>query len=215
MAKQIVFWRHGQTDQNLQARIQGATDNPLNQVGLDQAARIAPEIAKLGITKIFVSDLLRARQTAQTVADILAIEPVVDARLRERSYGKWEGLTAEEIKAEWPEEFAAWRRGEHPEGVGVQHRSEVGELVGSLVREQIALAAENEVLLFVAHGGSIVNGVMNLIGMNPSQWVGLQGLDNCHWALLEERSGTNPGWRIRSYNRTIADIDSLAHLWRS
>ncbi|MDY5584283.1 MAG: histidine phosphatase family protein [Arcanobacterium sp.] len=214
MAKKIVFWRHGQTDQNIQGRIQGATDNPLNQVGLEQAGKIAPEIAKLGVTKIFVSDLLRAQQTAQAVAEILHLDPVVDSRLRERSYGKWEGLTAAEIKAGWPEEFAAWRRGEHPQGVGVQERGEVGELVGSLVREQVAIASDEDVLLFVAHGGSIVNGVMNLLGMNPNEWAGLQGLDNCHWALLEERPGANPGWRIRSYNRTVADIDSLSHLWR-
>ncbi|XCB30181.1 histidine phosphatase family protein [Arcanobacterium hippocoleae] len=64
--KNIVFWRHGQTDQNLAARIQGSTDNPLNQTGIAQARRVAPELMKLGITKVICSDLIRARQTAQT-----------------------------------------------------------------------------------------------------------------------------------------------------
>ncbi len=212
--KRIVFWRHGQTDQNLEARIQGTTDNPLNETGLAQARLVAPEVASLGITKIVVSDLIRAQQTAATVAEILGITPIVDARLRERCYGLWEGMTAAEINEKWPEEFAAWRNGHQPVGMGIQTRSEVGANFVQAVQEQVAIADEGEVLLFVAHGGSIVNGIITLLGLDPETWVGIQGLDNCRWALLEERPGVHPGWKLRSYNRTTADPDELENIWR-
>lgn len=86
-ARKIIFWRHGQTDQNLAARIQGITDNPLNETGIAQAKAVAPEIAQLGITKIYSSSLYRAQQTAQTVAEIIGLPINIDERLRERSYG--------------------------------------------------------------------------------------------------------------------------------
>lgn len=213
MVRAIVFWRHGQTDQNLAGRIQGTTDNPLNSTGIAQAKKVAPELQKLGITKVYCSDLIRARQTAQTFLDLSGLDVVIDSRLRERSYGLWENLTGKEIAAQWPEEYAFWRSGNTPVSMGVEERNKVAERVTSCVREKVAQGDADDVLLFVAHGGSIVNGVMGLLGMNPDEWTGLQGLDNCHWALLQPRPEQYPGWRIRAYNRISGDMDSLSRLW--
>lgn len=213
MVRAIVFWRHGQTDQNLAGRIQGTTDNPLNSTGIAQAKKVAPELQKLGITKVYCSDLIRARQTAQTFLDLSGLEVVIDSRLRERSYGLWENLTGKEIATQWPEEYAFWRSGNTPVSMGVEERNKVAERVTSCVHEKVAQGDAHDVLLFVAHGGSIVNGVMGLLGMNPDEWTGLQGLDNCHWALLQPRPEQYPGWRIRAYNRISGEMDSLSRLW--
>lgn len=212
--KNIVFWRHGQTDQNLAAQIQGVTDNPLNMTGLAQAQKVAPELLKLGITKVICSDLIRAQQTAQAFLDLSGLEITIDARLRERSYGLWESKTAAEIAAEWSAEYKYWRSGHTPVSVGVEERLVVGKRVAACVNDIVAESQIDDVVLFVAHGGSIVNGIICLLGMNPDEWTGLQGLDNCHWALLQPRPEQNPTWRIRSYNRTVADIDLLSNFWR-
>ena len=69
MAK-LVVWRHGQTDYNLQGRVQGVTDISLNAAGLAQADAAAPIIAAYKPVKIIASPLERAQQTAQALAKL-------------------------------------------------------------------------------------------------------------------------------------------------
>lgn len=215
MAKELLFWRHGQTDLNIRGRIQGSTDCPLNGEGLAQAREIAPELAKKQITKIYCSDLLRAKQTAEVLAGLLHLEVTADPRLRERSYGDWEKLTAKEIKDRWPAEFCAWREGKQPEGVNVETRLACGMRVKEAVLDAVCKSGQDDVLMFVAHGGSIVNGIMCLLEMDPQQWTGFQGQDNCHWARLIPRPKANPPWRVVTYNGWIEGETGLpANLWR-
>ncbi|WP_406712601.1 hypothetical protein [Trueperella pyogenes] len=76
--------------------------------------------------------------------------------------------------------------------------------------QQIAQEDDVVTIAFVAHGGSIANGVMTLLGQNPSEWVGLQGMDNCHWAVLQPRTHANPPWRLCSYNECcVSDGEHL------
>ncbi|MDO5025914.1 MAG: histidine phosphatase family protein [Trueperella sp.] len=205
--RRIVFWRHGQTDLNIAQRIQGATDSPLNAVGMAQAQAAAVEIAKLQPTRIISSDLQRAADTARVVAEHLGIAVELDARLRERSYGEWEGKTAAEIRAQYPEQWENWRAGVDPVGLGVETKAECGKRVAAVVAaaaEKAEASPEPETLLLVSHGGAISAGVLTLLGQNPSQWAGVTGMDNCHWALLVPRAGGTPPWQIRSYNRFYA-----------
>ncbi len=90
--------RHGQTDWNQQARLQGSTDIPLNDTGREQARHAAGILAGLGITRIVASPLSRALETAQIVAARIGLEPVIDARLTERNFGRFEGMTINEVK---------------------------------------------------------------------------------------------------------------------
>lgn len=232
MRLRLVFWRHGQTVQNASMRIQGSQDFPLNDVGHAQAAVAAKELARMKPGWIYSSDLGRALQTAQYLADATGVEIRRDAGLRERAYGPWEGLTSAEIRARDPERWKAWREGREPKGVGVESREACGRRVHraveralSEVRRELAagaaaggdatgcgssvraageggVASQDDVvtIVFVAHGGSIANGVMSMLGQNPSEWVGLQGMDNCHWSIIEPRPSANPVWRMRSYN---------------
>lgn len=102
MAK-LVVWRHGQTDYNLQGRVQGVTDISLNAAGLAQADAAAPIIAAYKPVKIIASPLERAQQTARALAKLSGGKVASDERLIERSFGIWEGLTGKEIKADWPQ----------------------------------------------------------------------------------------------------------------
>ncbi len=90
--------RHGETDYNAQGRIQGQINIPLNEMGKQQCESLAHRLSVEKWDCIYSSDLMRARDTAQIVGDKLALPVMTDIRLRERSFGKLEGLTREERK---------------------------------------------------------------------------------------------------------------------
>jgi 2,3-bisphosphoglycerate-dependent phosphoglycerate mutase len=102
MKTTLFLIRHGETDWNLQKRIQGHVDIPLNDTGLQQAKRVAERMRSEPITALYSSDLQRARHTAECIARHHGIEVQLDERLRERNYGLLEGLTREEIDQQFP-----------------------------------------------------------------------------------------------------------------
>lgn len=97
MANLFFVLRHGQTDWNLQARLQGSTDIPLNDTGREQARRAAALLDGRGLTRIVSSPLSRALETARIVGAALGLEPVIDDRLIERHFGLFEGMTIDEV----------------------------------------------------------------------------------------------------------------------
>jgi probable phosphoglycerate mutase len=114
MTTQIIFIRHGETDWNRIKRIQGHIDIPLAQSGIDQAqqlgARFADE-ARAGarLDAIWSSDLMRAQQTAQPVAEALNLPVQLVPGLRERNYGAFQGHDSDEIANRFPDEYAHWQ----------------------------------------------------------------------------------------------------------
>jgi len=101
----ISLIRHGQTDWNLQHRIQGSTDIPLNDTGRAQARMAADELLTTTAPwdLIYTSPLSRARETAEIIADILHLPaPMIAPDMVERSFGEVEGLTDEERSATFP-----------------------------------------------------------------------------------------------------------------
>ena len=100
--------RHGQTEMSIGKRFSGVSDPPLTEVGQAQAAAAAARLAGCGAVAVVSSPLLRTRETARHVADVLGLDVVVEEGLRETDFGDWEGYTFAEVKAKWPRELAAW-----------------------------------------------------------------------------------------------------------
>ena len=123
--RRVVFWRHGRTEWNVSSRFQGATDVPLDEVGRAQARSAAPALARMAPDMIVSSDLSRAAETAQALADLLALPVLTDARLRETDGGAWQGLTRDEIISRDPDLIAAWVAGHDVRPPGGETRSEV------------------------------------------------------------------------------------------
>ena len=92
----LLLVRHGETDWNADGRLQGHTDRPLNDYGRAQARGSPTELAGEELEAIYASDLARARETAEIVGGRLGLPVVLDADLREKDWGTWEGLTAVE-----------------------------------------------------------------------------------------------------------------------
>jgi broad specificity phosphatase PhoE len=89
----IALLRHGPTEWNERGRVQGHTDIPLSAEGLAKMQRLRPP-APFDTARAFASPLIRARQTAKAFG---LSNPVLDARLMEQNWGRWEGLTREEV----------------------------------------------------------------------------------------------------------------------
>ncbi|KIL34821.1 phosphoglycerate kinase [Cohnella kolymensis] len=104
----IGWIRHGVTEWNRLGKIQGVTDIPLSSEGINQARLLADRLVRDGESwdGIMCSDLTRAVQTAQILADSMGIPLIEDSRLRERYFGQAEGTTEQERLARWG---ADWR----------------------------------------------------------------------------------------------------------
>ncbi|WP_263119761.1 histidine phosphatase family protein [Cellulomonas fimi] len=200
-AGRVVLWRHGRTAWNAGARLQGQSDIPLDEVGLWQAATAAESLAaQHRPARIVSSDLGRARATAQALADVTGVPVETDERLRERSFGVWEGLTGEEIAAGWPEEQKVWRAGGHPEGIDAESRATVQQRMVDAVQAHAAELGREDVLVLVSHGAAIGAGLTGLLGL-PAEWRGLSGMSNAHWAeIVPTRPGSEPAWTVQVLN---------------
>jgi len=156
----LLLVRHGETDWNAEGRVQGHTDRPLNDFGRRQAKELADRLAGEGADAIYTSDLVRAKETADIVAERLGLTVVVDPGLREKDWGTWEGLTGDErIHVEF-------------EGESVEdHR----DRVMAAVRRIVARHPDQRVVV-VTHGGSLrriqtaVNGVADSVIENCAVW---------------------------------------------
>lgn len=149
----IVAVRHGQTAWNIETRIQGATDIALDATGRLQAGALGAALAGAGLDAIYASDLSRALQTAQAVAERTGLEVTADRDLRERGFGIFEGLTHADVARRWPDQAQRWRqRDPHfgPEG-GETLSAFYARCIGCA--ERIAARHPGQTIALVAHGG--------------------------------------------------------------
>ena len=148
----LLLVRHAESTWNADGRWQGQADPPLSALGEQQAAEAATRVDP--VDAIWASDLVRARRTAQIVADGLnagghEVHVRLDPRLRERDAGEWQGHTRAEIEEGWPGYLASGRR---PAGYEPDD-SLVARTLGAV--DEIGLAHDGGSVLLVVHGGVV------------------------------------------------------------
>lgn len=111
-ATHIILVRHGETDWNAEKRLQGHLDIGLNHNGIAQAEALASALDGEHLAAIYSSDLQRARATAHPLALRHQTDVAIDAQLRERCFGGFEGLRYDEIGTRFPEAYAGWQQRE-------------------------------------------------------------------------------------------------------
>jgi broad specificity phosphatase PhoE len=183
----LLLARHGETDWNRDGRFQGHADTSLNARGREQAQALAEGVN--GVEVIYSSDLKRATETAEVVAERLGLEVTVDSRLRERGFGAWEGLTRAEIEASFREEFDRWRMGD---GSGADdaeaHEAFAGRIEAFLA--DVLARHPDQTVLVIAHGGSIrvVQAVASGLDYLQDRR-SIRALANCSLARYAAREG--------------------------
>lgn len=148
----LIVVRHAETTWNRERRMQGTTDTALSDVGRAQARALARRLAGETYSAIYSSDLSRARDTAHVIAQHSGRPLLLEPRLRERAFGVFEGLTAPEIEARYPEEFACFttRDPEYEVPGGESARGFTQRCLGCLA--EIAHRHPGEEILVVTHG---------------------------------------------------------------
>jgi probable phosphoglycerate mutase len=188
LATRIGWVRHGITEWNQLGKIQGVTDIPLNPEGIKQARLLAKRLAREGDTwnGICSSNLQRAVQTSEILAECLGIPLILDSRLRERSFGEAEGTTEAERLSKWG---AEWRR-----LVPDQESDELIKTRGHEFVDELSSKHPGEAWLVVTHGSFLARMLQSLCtGLGDSH------LMNMSLTVLER---VQEGWKPLLHNCT-------------
>ena len=177
--------RHGQTDWNIDFRLQGITDIPLNETGILQAQTAAAAIPKSFWNFVASSPLSRALDTAKIVAHAIEIpEVTVDSLLLERSFGEAEGMTHSEWKENFPD-------GIPPAGETLDElRLRADALLDHLLNQYRGTR-----VLAVSHG-AMIRKLVRVVSRGELPLAG-ERFENTSLTVIKH--GSN-GWQIESYN---------------
>ncbi len=184
MTVQIVLVRHGATDWNLQGRCQGATDRELNAAGIRQAEEIAAALFKESVHAIYSSNLKRARQTAEAIAQPHNLPVVIEDDIRELDHGELEGLTFNEIKETYPDFIRRWRT--EPAEIqvpGGERLVDVAERAWQGLTRVVARHRSAESIVVVSHNFPILGILCRITGTHLNSYRSFH-LDPCGVARL-------------------------------
>jgi len=144
----IILVRHARTAWNVIGKAQGHVDIPLDEVGEAQAKALGQRFATIQVERIVSSDLRRCLQTAEAIGQARGITPEADPRLRERSFGEWEGSLYDEVRERIAQDPAGR---EHARPPGGESMADVWERTAPFIQE---LLGRSEDTVVVTHGGT-------------------------------------------------------------
>lgn len=183
---QTIGWiRHGQTSWNKERRIQGHTDIPLSDEGINQAHQLARRIKDDMWDVVYASDLKRAKKTAEIIAKTSNLPLYLDHRLRERHWGEIEGTTREERVETFGEDW-------HGVDLGMESVEDMVERGRECLRE-ITLKHPTKNILIVSHGAFIKQLLLTL----TRDFTAEESLKNCSLTILK-RNGKD--WHLALHN---------------
>jgi len=160
----LYLIRHGQSDGNAQGRFGGHGPTPLSKLGREQAEKTAKVLAKGGVDAIYTSDLLRAVQTAEPLAALTNLPINKSEAFRERHVGVLEGLTFDESKDRYPNDYYALinRSVHHVITEGESYRQLLVRITAEL---RVILRNHNgQKIAVFSHTGAICYTILHLLG---------------------------------------------------
>jgi alpha-ribazole phosphatase len=150
--KEFILIRHGETDFNRKQKFMGRSDVPLNETGKKQASNIKLLIQKENISKIYSSDLLRCRETAEIIEPDKIIS--YHKELREMNFGIFEGLTYDDIKKDHQIEIHKWKNDSINYRIpGGESLSDMSDRVLNFFQKLVNEYKEKTII--ISHSGSI------------------------------------------------------------
>lgn len=193
MPTTVYLVRHGSVVGAETRRFIGHLDVPLSPLGEAQIRELAKALAEVELAAIYSSDLERARRSARILAESRGLVPVEMPQLREFAMGRWEGLTAEEIRALDPQAFARWMadagRFQFPEGESLADL----EARAWPVFERIVAAHAGASVAVVAHGGTNRMILCRALGLGPERLLAV----GQEYAALSVLVWTGARWALR------------------
>lgn len=161
----LILVRHGKTDWNETGRCQGISDVPLNSAGIEQAEKVAFSLKDESIDRVYSSDLVRAKTTAEKIAAHHSIDVDIRDDLREMDQGIFEGLDFSYIQEKYSDVLEHWRKdpdtlqlpgGESLRGVQERAFDAIADIKSRSGSQNIVVVSHNMVIgtLFCSFTGS-------------------------------------------------------------
>lgn len=183
----IFLIRHGQTQWNVENRLQGNKGVPLNSVGEKQVLEAAKFFTNIPLTLIYSAPARRARQTATAIANCKHLSVKIVRDFRERNHGKLEGKTGEQIRKiipdlqdQWKHQGIDWR----PPGGGETLR-ELQHRVITAFTTLLKKHDHQDCILIASHGGAIKAVVHYLRNGKPEDYPNIPPIDNAQIIPIE------------------------------
>jgi broad specificity phosphatase PhoE len=164
----LLLIRHGESVANAEGRLQGHFDSPLSDLGHAQAHALAERLARenWAASAIYASDLSRAAETAQIVADRLGVPWTLDARWREYSWGVLNGIIWHEMESRYPEIWHKWHHSTEWVSIPEEEGNEpFHQRLAAALADIQAAHQQGETVIVVSHGGSLGMALAHLLGM--------------------------------------------------
>lgn len=170
MSTRLLLVRHGQSDWNVEERFQGQQDRPLTDVGRQQAAQVADRLRTEPVAVIYSSPLQRSLHTAFAIAPHHNLPVTTDARLLERSWGPFEGLTRAQALAENPDlSLFLDSPSDHWPGApppGLESRAQLAERARR-IHDHIVRDHHHQTVVVVSHGALLNAWLRFALGLMP------------------------------------------------
>jgi len=178
----VILVRHGQTDENVSGRISGQGPAPLNTRGQEQAKVAADVLASLGVTQMFSSPVVRARQTADILTQRLHVPIVEMSALREVEYGEWEGKHFNDMRGH----PIAQQVFQDPSAVAFAQGERLTDVQQRSVQaiETVRQAYPQGIVVMVSHGDVIRTALAHYLNMPFNEYRRIN-LDNGAISVLE------------------------------
>ncbi|KPU28131.1 phosphoglycerate mutase [Caloranaerobacter sp. TR13] len=181
--KKIIITRHGQTNWNIIGKVQGQKDIKLNEIGINQAKKLAIKLSKEKIDVIYTSDLKRSYQTAKIISDIIKTNIIIDKNLREICFGNWQGLTLTQIKKDFNKEYIIWRTKPHKFSLpGAEKLIEVQERMKKVINKVLHSNYQN--ILIVSHSTAIKALILGILDIDLAKFNNIK-IDNTSITIIE------------------------------
>jgi broad specificity phosphatase PhoE len=184
----LILVRHGDVDAPAGLCL-GQTDAPLSASGFGAMQQLAATWSGRAPRFLFTSDLRRAQQAASVFAARFAIEPLIDARLREVDLGQWDGKRWEEVMRSDAARYEHWANNwVIQEAPGGESFADVIRRTGAWLSSLLGSTGDDDLVLAVAHAGSIRALLCHALGLPPARAFALC-VDHAHSARVRTRNG--------------------------
>ena len=200
----IYLARHGETQWNVERRMQGWGDSALTDLGQSQARIHGKLLNRERVSRIFASDLGRVRQTLALIREHCEADLRFDANLRECNMGQWEGQRVEDIQQEWHVEYGRWRQDSErfspPDGESINEmKLRVAQVLDDVSDDT------NSRVAFVTHGITTRVLLDLLIGLTDQQKQQLR-VPNGVVHMVETQSNSTYVYHFRDGSDSIEGI---------
>ena len=181
---QIILIRHGQSKGNSTNTVQGHLDEGLSKLGEKQPRELSEHFKVGDLNAIYSSDLGRAFQTAEPMAQKLGLAIETEQDLREADFGLWEGLTYNEVKEKYPTEYFAWHKNYYIRPPWFESFDSHSKRIRRSMEKILKKHNLSDSIAVLTHGGSIKTQIGYFNKLNGEELAGFTN-SNCSLTLIK------------------------------